>query len=282
MRKASDKPKVRDILQNTCLVFLKTVKDIRNEGSLRNSRMRGGQEDMTTKCNVLLSWMGSLFCKWGRPPHCLLLCSMLWSLLVQNSKFYTSNCFKYSPKERFLAIYNLVVLHALQNCAHYLLGMGKINCNYKDCRLLLPFGALWPRYSPLGWEQYHLDTELPHLPLLPWEFSALSPLSSDPCVPKPLNSFMLSSHTQNCQSITQINLVYATATSLSSLFPWPAPKSLDLRTTTTTTKDVRENPMKSKWKVKFNNNYLLIPDPQLWQTKRPEAIILSPVSMHRE
>ena len=51
MRKTLNKPKLKDIQQNAYLAFLKPIKGIRNEEKL--SQIRGGQEDMKIKCNVL-------------------------------------------------------------------------------------------------------------------------------------------------------------------------------------------------------------------------------------
>lgn len=57
--KTSDKPKLRDILQNTWpLLFLKSVKVTKDKEELKNSQSREDKRDMTATCSVE-TWIGS-------------------------------------------------------------------------------------------------------------------------------------------------------------------------------------------------------------------------------
>lgn len=53
MRNTADKSQLKDILQNTWPIFLKTVKVIQSKESLENCQSkRGAEGDIATKCNV--------------------------------------------------------------------------------------------------------------------------------------------------------------------------------------------------------------------------------------
>lgn len=53
MRKSSDKPRLGDILQNTCMVIPKIVEVMKKKEKLRNYHRAGNRRDMTAKCNVV-------------------------------------------------------------------------------------------------------------------------------------------------------------------------------------------------------------------------------------
>lgn len=148
--------------------------------------------------------------------------------MVQNSKSCTSNCFKYSPDEQFPAIYSLLTLNTLQNCAHYLLVIGKINSvTIKTAGSRCPLEVSDPNTLRWAGKQYPFTCPSP-LGVLrspPWvATSVYHSLWTVSCCEGYLPHANLSKHHRNKACAFYWHLTV--------LFPWPAPKTLDLGITT--------------------------------------------------
>ncbi|KAF6385013.1 hypothetical protein mRhiFer1_008852 [Rhinolophus ferrumequinum] len=136
---------------------------------------------------------------------CLLLRSRLRPLVqklaMPNSNFYTSNCFKHSPKEQLFCHLEITALHTLQNCAQHLLAIDKVNPAFiKTPSRCCPLEVSDLENPCRAAEQYHLDTKFPlqylssprsSLALLPFWMVTTTPLHPTTNQPHPLQ---LTSH----------------------------------------------------------------------------------------
>lgn len=81
---------------------------------------------------------------------------------MSNSKFYISNCFKYSPnKQTFGHLQPASFAYTAKLCPTPASHRQNKPQSYKGPKLLLPFWVLWPRDSPRD------VTKAPHFSLIP-------------------------------------------------------------------------------------------------------------------
>lgn len=100
-----------------------------------------------------------MLCIWGKDSLCILAPGVAyfftggcWDALAQNTtgtgpKCYISSCFKYSPNKQTFSHIKLACFPYSVKLSKICLPQIKQALGYKDSKLLLPFGIVWPKAS---------------------------------------------------------------------------------------------------------------------------------------